>query len=42
MSNIIYKVLEQFNNDLYNLNAEQLKIISEKLGCICHDLLFLR
>ena len=39
MSNITYKVLEQFNNDLYILNDKQLKKI-EKLGCTCHVLLF--
>lgn len=40
MTNINYKILEQFNNDLYILNDKQLKKISEKLGCTCHDLIF--
>ncbi|OUP56810.1 hypothetical protein B5F14_09520 [Faecalitalea cylindroides] len=40
MTNINYKILEQFNNDLYILNDKQLMKISRKLGCSCHDLFF--
>lgn len=40
MTNINYKILEQFNNGLCILNDRQLIKISEKLGCSCQDLLF--
>lgn len=40
MTNINYKILEQFNSDLYILNDKQLMKISRKLGCSCHDLFF--
>lgn len=40
VTNINYKILEQFNNGLCILNDKQLMKISRKLGCSCHDLFF--